>query len=152
MFLTAALCVCVFIVSSYLLPPMETDLYGEEMSSVRQSTDERETVERGDKSRPKACTQLRSCRKWKHKKNPVFSWCVLPGRGHLLARLRGESGQTCVRCNNPSSDGLRDQSIITSRENIYIRGLRSGGLRRFTAAFFPPPPQECRLVRASAGR
>lgn len=57
-----------FIVSSYLLPPIETDLYGEEMSSVRQSTDERETVKRGDKSRPKACTQLRSCRKWKVKK------------------------------------------------------------------------------------
>lgn len=74
----------------------------------------------------------------KKKKNAVFSWCVLPGRGHLLARLRGGSGQTCVRCNNPSSDGLQDQSIITSRENIYIRGVRSRGLRKFTAAFFSP--------------
>lgn len=111
------------------------------MSSVRQRTDERETVKRGDKSRPKACTQLRSCRKWKVKKKKkkecsLFFWCVLPGRGHLLARLRGGSGQTCVRCNNPSSDGLQDQSIITSRENIYIRRVRSRGLRRFTAAFF----------------
>lgn len=78
-------------------------------------------------------------KKKEKKRMQSFFWCVRPGRGHLLARLRGGSGQTCVRCNNPSSDGLQDQSIITSRENIYIRRVRSRGLRRFTAAFFSPP-------------
>lgn len=148
------MCLCVCIVSSCLLPPMETDLYGEEMSSVRQRTDERETVKRGDKSRPKACTQLRSCRKWKGKKKgkkriQSFLGACFPGEVTSWRAYVGESGQTCVRCNNPSSDGLQDQSIITSRENIYIHRVRRRGLPRLTAAVFFPSSQELRLVWSS---
>lgn len=73
----------------------------------------------------------------REKKKRIQSFlCVLPRRGHLLAQLRGESGQMCVRCYNPSSDGLQDQSIITTRENIYIRGVPSCSLRGPELLFF----------------
>lgn len=80
---------------------METDLYGEEMSSVRQGTDERNSSERRQKQ-TKACTQIHSCRKWKEKNKIQSFLSMCPWRGHLPAQLRGESGQMCVRCYIPS--------------------------------------------------
>lgn len=97
----------------------------------------RETAERGDKSRPKPALSSTHAGNGKEKKKRIQSFlCVLPRRGHLLAQLRGESGQMCVRCYNPSSDGLQEQSIITTTENIYICGVHSCGLRGPELLFF----------------
>lgn len=73
---------------------METDLFGDKMSSTRQGTDERNSRERRQKQ-TKACTQIHSCRKWNGGKKEKKIQCFhseLPLRGHPLSHLRG---QTC---------------------------------------------------------
>lgn len=64
---------------------METDLFGEEMSSTRQGTDERNSRE-GRQKQTKACTQIHSCRKWNRKKkeDPPFSQCASLERSSTL--------------------------------------------------------------------
>lgn len=66
---------------------METDLFGEEMSSTRQGTDEENSRERRQKQ-TKACTQIHSCRKWnggeKKQKDPAFSHRASPERSPAL--------------------------------------------------------------------
>lgn len=79
---------------------MEADLNGKEMSSVRQSTDERNSSERRQKQ-TKVCTQIHSCRKWEEKKTTGSTLSLLPRRGHLFSQLHAERGQMCARCNIP---------------------------------------------------
>lgn len=83
--------------SSFLCKaPMETDLFGEEMSSTRQGTDERNSRERRQKQ-TKACTQIHSCRKWNRKKkrrrSTVFTVCfpgeVIHSHSYMVRRVEG---------------------------------------------------------------
>lgn len=57
---------------------MESDLYGERMSSVSQETDERTSTGRRQKQ-TKAQTQIHSCRKWKEKIRSTLFLCGSPG-------------------------------------------------------------------------
>lgn len=100
---------------------METDLYGEEMSSVRQRTDERNSRERRQKQ-TKACTQLHSCRKWKGKKKRIQSFlCVLPRRGHLTWWKRSD---VCKVLLSLLWWFTRSKHNYNQREYLYLRGAQ----------------------------
>lgn len=68
---------------------MESDLYGDEMSSVREGGDERNS--RGKRQKQtKACTQIHSCRKWKERIRSTPSLYAPLERSPLLTVTRGK--------------------------------------------------------------
>lgn len=83
------------------MPPMETDLFGEEMSSVTQRADRaqhREIEREETKAHQKLTLPSTHAGNGKEKSDPVF---VLPRRGQLLSQFLCESGQMCGRCHMP---------------------------------------------------
>lgn len=111
--------------SSFLCwAPMETDLFGEEMSRTRQGTDERNSRERRQKQ-TKACTQIHSCRKWneKERRSSVFTVCfpgeVTRSHSYMVRCVEGATSPlwwiTRSECNYNRSEYFRSAVCIWFR-------------------------------------
>lgn len=80
---------------------MEADLNVKEMSSVRQSTDERNSSEEETKADQSVHSDPLMQEMGRRKKKTGSTLSLLPGRGHLSSQLHAERGQMCARCNIP---------------------------------------------------
>lgn len=97
---------------------METDLYGGEMSSVRQGTEERNCRERRQKQ-TKACAQIHSCRKWKERKNEIHSFSPCSPAEITSSHSYTVKGVRCVQDATSTSPIANEiKALIANRRHI----------------------------------